>query len=71
MVLVVNGRIQEDNLATTGKDQKWLEGVLKSRGIKIQEAALCFIDTSGKMTLQLKNAKPMFFKAMDESGVKW
>ena len=71
MVLVVNGRIQKDNLKTAGKSEKWLGGILNSRGIKTESIALCMIDTSGTMTLQQKNAAPVFFKVMDESGVKW
>ena len=71
MVLIVNGRIQADNLNTAGRDEAWLKGILRSKGIKIQDAALCMIDTSGAMTLQTKNARPMFFKVLDEGGVKW
>ena len=71
LVLVVNGRLQKDNLKTAGKSEKWLEGILRAKGIKMQDTALCMIDTSGTMTLQLKNARPVFFRAMDEGGVKW
>lgn len=71
MVLVVNGQIQKDNLHAAGKDARWLEKILSSQGVKIADAALCMVDTAGIMTLQQKNAKPVFFRAMDESGVTW
>ena len=71
MVLAVNGRVQQDNLKTIGQNEKWLEKTLSAQGIKIKDAALCMIDTSGKMTVQAKNAKPVFFRALDESGVNW
>lgn len=71
MVLAVNGRVQRDNLKTIGQNEKWLEKMLSARGIKVRDAALCMIDTSGKMTVQTRDAKPVFFRALDESGVNW
>lgn len=71
MVLIINGRIQKDNLKTIGQNENWLEKLLSARKIRPQEAALCLIDTSGTMTVQTKNAKPIFFRALEESGVNW
>ncbi len=71
LVLVANGCVQRDNLKTAGKDEKWLVQILSAQGAKIADAALCMVDTAGIMTLQQKGAKPVFFRAMDESGVKW
>lgn len=71
MVLIVNGRLQRDNLRAVGKDTKWLEGLLLARRIAPREAALCFIDTGGQMTVQTKGGRPISFQAMAESGVRW
>ncbi|MBQ3574502.1 MAG: DUF421 domain-containing protein [Clostridia bacterium] len=71
MVLIVNGRVQADNLDIIGRDEKWLRGVLSAKGVKAGEISLCMIDTSGRMTVQPKGAKPMFFRAMEAGEVKW
>ena len=47
MVLVVNGRIQKDNLNSVGKNEKWLGKILASKGAKIENTALCMVDTAG------------------------
>lgn len=71
MVLIINGRIQADNLQAIGQNQTWLDKLLSVRRLRAREVSLCLIDTSGMMTVQTKSAKPIFFRALDESGVNW
>lgn len=71
MVLIVNGRVQQDNLRNVGRDERWLRALLTGRSIAAEEAALCLLDTAGNMTIQIRNKKPMRFRAMEAGEVKW
>jgi len=55
----------------TGRDRRWLEALLKTRGLAPKQVFLASLDTHGRMTLQLKGGELMRFAAMDESEVCW
>ena len=55
----------------TGRDRRWLDGLLTARGLAPKQVFLASLDTHGRMTLQLRGGELMRFSAMDESEVCW
>lgn len=54
MILVMDGRAQDNNITQCGKDIKWLENALKSMGMSVRETYFAHIDTHGVLTAQKK-----------------
>ena len=52
MILVMDGRAQDNNIAQCGKDRKWLDAQLKKMDRRIQDTSLAHIDTKGRLTAQ-------------------
>ena len=71
LALITGGRVQPGNLGMTGRDRRWLEALLSSRGLAPKQVFLASLDTHGRMTLQLRGGELMRFSAMDESEVCW
>jgi len=71
MILIMDGRVQKRNLAQTGRDKKWLEGLLMGRGIGVTQVYLASLDTMGMLSIQLTDDTMMKFRAMNPSEVKW
>lgn len=69
--LIMEGRMQQQNLHTTGKSAAWLNGMLKDRGFSAKSVYLATLDTQGRMTLQLCDGGVVRFQAMDASEVIW
>ena len=69
--LVMDGRVQENNLLQTGRDEKWLRALLDGRGLAPEAVYLASLDTQGRLTLQLKGGALMRFQAMEEGEVRW
>lgn len=71
LALITGGRVQSGNLGMTGRDRRWLEGLLTARGLAPKQVFLASLDTHGRMTLQLRGGELMRFSAMAESEVCW
>lgn len=71
LALVTDGRIQPNNLKKTGRDRKWLEGLLADRGLAAEGVFLATLDTQGRMTLQLKGGELLRFEALPAGKVAW
>ena len=71
LALITGGRVQPGNLGMTGRDPRWLEGLLADRGLAPKQVFLASLDTHGRMTLQLNDGALMRFAAMDEGEVRW
>ena len=71
LALVTDGRIQPNNLAKTGRDRPWLEGLLAGRGLCPAGVYLASLDTRGRMTLQAKGGGLMRFQALAPEEVTW
>ena len=71
MLLVMDGRIQRNNLAQTGRDEKWLRALLNGRGLAPEAVYLASLDTHGRMTLQLMGGELARFQALEEGEVRW
>ena len=69
--LVMDGRVQQNNLLQAGRDEGWLRALLGGRGLAPEAAYLAVLDTQGRMTLQMKGGGLLRFRAMDGSEVKW
>ena len=71
LTLIMDGRMQDNNLRTAGKDRKWLTAILKGRGIAYANVYLASLDTAGQMHLQLRDQTVMRFPAMQPQEVIW
>ena len=71
LTLIMDGRMQDNNLRTAGKDRKWLTDILKGRGIAYANVYLASLDTAGQMHLQLRDQTVMRFPAMQPQEVIW
>lgn len=71
MILIMDGRIQPNNLSQSGHDEKWLEGVLAGRNLEVGQVYLASMDTQGRMMIQRRNGGVETFQAMDSAKVVW
>ena len=71
LALIMDGRVQQNNLQKAQRDEKWLTNLLNGRGLSAQSAYLASLDTDGKLTLQLRDGTIMRFQAMQEGEVSW
>lgn len=56
--VILDGKIMEENLKHTGKDEKWLRSQIKARGAgKIEDVLLACCDINDQMTVFLKNSR--------------
>ncbi len=71
LVLVMDGRIQDHNLAAGQLDVSWLRRKLSDRGLAPEGVFLCSLDTQGRMMVQEKGGGVSHFDAMPAQEVKW
>ena len=71
LMLILDGRVQKANLARSGRDDTWLEGLLSDRGLTIDRVYLAALDTGGQLTLQLKRGGVLKIQAMEPGKVGW
>ena len=71
MILVMDGRIQERNLAQTGRDEKWLRAVLGRQNMPPEDVYLASLNTQGEMLVQLRSGQAQTFQAVDAQKVVW
>lgn len=71
MILIMDGRLQEKNLRTTGKDKAWLTGLLSGRALSAESVYLASLDTRGFLTLQMRDDTLIRFRALSEGEVRW
>lgn len=70
-ILIMDGKIQKNNLQLTGHDEAWLDALLMGRKLGVKMVYLASLDTLGRMTLQLRGGTLMRFQAVNPSEVKW
>ena len=71
MILIMDGRIQPDNLKQSGHDEKWLAAQLSRRGLSAEGVYLASLSTNGEMLLQLRGGGVQTFAAQDPAKVGW
>lgn len=69
--LIMDGRVQENNLQKTGRGEDWLRRVLKEHGLTIKQAYLASLDTQGRLTVQRQEGGVLRFCALDAQEVCW
>lgn len=58
--LIIDGKVMEDNLKHSGKDEKWLNTQLASNGVKnVKDVILATCDMHNQFTVYTKNEKEM------------
>ncbi|NLK00314.1 MAG: DUF421 domain-containing protein [Clostridia bacterium] len=56
MSVIIDGRVQSENLSMIGKGRKWLEEMLKKEGIEaIDDVTLAYMSDSGSYYIDLRN----------------
>lgn len=71
MTLVLDGRLQKNNLNVTGRDEKWLRGLLRKYGLDIEGVLLASLNTQGLMHVQDNAGTILCLKAMEPEQVGW
>ena len=71
MILIMDGRLQEKNLRTTGRSEAWLNGLLSGRALSAENVYLAALDTQGRLTLQMRDDALISFQAMPAQEVTW
>lgn len=71
LVLIMDGRIQPDNLRATGKDEAWLNRLLKARSLTVETVFFSSLNTEGKMLIQPMTGEIEMLRAMNEGEVGW
>lgn len=71
LLLVMDGRLQKNNLQKSGMDEKWLNALLNGRGLNCAAVYLASVDTAGAMLLQLMDGSVQRFQALTAEEVIW
>lgn len=71
LMLILEGRMQKDNLARSGRDAAWLKALLGSRGLRPEDVLLASLDTGGQLNLQNQNGDKLTIRAMKPEEVIW
>lgn len=71
LLLVMDGRVQKRNLQLSGRDEKWLNGLLGGRGFGVKAVYLASLDTGGEMLVQMMDGSVQRFRAMPAEEVNW
>ena len=69
--LIMDGRVQGNNLKQVGEDEEWLAALLKRRGLRAQDVYLACLDTQGSLYLQTEAGERMRLRALDPGKVGW
>lgn len=73
LTLVMDGKIERDNLPLCGRDEKWLGERLAELGFKRAESVLlCYVDTDGRMTVHAYGQEPpRSARVIEPKEVSW
>lgn len=73
LTLVMDGKLERDNLPLCGRDEKWLMKQLARMGhSSLGSVLLCYLDTDGRMTAHgYKDEPPQRVQAMRADEVSW
>ena len=69
--LIMDGRVQPNNLKQAGEDEAWLASLLARRGLRAADVYLACLDTQGRLSLQTKAGERMRLAALDPGKVGW
>lgn len=71
IILVMDSRVQKNNLRQCGKDQKWLTEQLARVGLEIEDTYFAFVDTKGMLTAQRKGGGMEHTQVISPAEVVW
>ena len=71
LMLIMDGRVQSYNLQASGRDEAWLDSLLRPRNLRPRDVYLAALDTAGKLTLSLRGGGMLRFAAMRPDEVIW
>lgn len=73
LTLVMDGKVERENLPLCGKDENWLHEQLKTLGFaRLREVLLCYLDTDGQMTAHgYSDTPPVHTQALGQDEVSW
>lgn len=71
LTLIMDGKIQFNNLAQSGQSEKWLENFLSQNRLSPSDVYLAVLDTQGVLTVQVKNSGVTRLQAINPSKVVW
>ena len=71
LILIMDGRVQNNNLRQSGKDAAWLDEVLGKENLRTEQVYLASLDTHGTLTLQRKQGGIHKIQALDPEEVGW
>ena len=57
VTIISDGKLQKDNLAISGKDEKWLQRELKKQKARMDDTWLLTVDKAGKVFFCRKEEK--------------
>ena len=69
--LIMDGRVQANNLKQVGEDEAWLTALLARHGLQTGEVYLACLDTHGSLALQTRAGERMRLNAIDPGKVGW
>lgn len=69
--LIMDGRLQQNNLEESGRDRAWIEQLLGLYNLKIKDVLLMSLNTEGKMHVQDMRGATLNFEAMKPEEVNW
>lgn len=69
--LIMDGRIQKNNLKTAGQEEAWLHALLARRGLRAREVYLACLNTRGILVLQTRAGERMSLPVLDPGKVGW
>lgn len=71
LALVMDGRVQVNNLATARRDEKWLAKQLEKVHLKSSQVFLSTLDTQGRLSTQDMSGNLSQIQAMPPQEVMW
>lgn len=71
LMLVMDGRVQHNNLKKSGKDESWLGELLSLYNLDAKRVLLMSLDTEGHAHLQDMRGATLSFEAMKPQEVSW
>ena len=71
LMLIMDGKIQKNNLTQSGQTEAWLKKTLSKHGLTPERVYLAALDTQGMMSLQIKNSGTLCIRAIDPAKVVW
>lgn len=71
LALIMDGRVQRDNLAAAGLDEKWLNAMMRTRSLSIENVFFACLNTKGELLIQPENGALETVRAMKSEAVGW